>query len=279
MISTAPGLRDTDLVWSAILEARKQRAGGDSGSVEVALDLGDLEQAVSKANAAAYAKNREAIEALVAKATSVDLATFPLLEERFATSYLDDGRIPPGMESKSAAQRLANWIAIRSGRINGDLTKWTGYAGMLLNVGAFFGMYGFGAVSSRIGRRPAFLIAFLIAAASAILLFSMLQTKNDVLWMFPLMGVCVLAPFAGYAIYFPELFPTRLRSTGTSFCYNVGRYLAATGPLTLGYLTGTIFVAKEEPLRWAGVAMCSVYLIGIAALPFAQETKDQPLPE
>ena len=53
-------------------------------------------------------------------------------------------------------------------------------------------------------------------------------------WMIPLMGFCQLALFGGYAIYLPELFPTRLRSTGTSFCYNVGRFVAAAGPLTLG---------------------------------------------
>ena len=53
----------------------------------------------------------------------------------------------------------------------------------------------------------------------------------DIFWMIPIMGFCQLALFGGYAIYFPELFPTRLRSTGTSFCYNVGRLVAAAGPL------------------------------------------------
>jgi hypothetical protein len=32
-------------------------------------------------------------------------------------------------------------------------------------------------------------------------------------------------------------------------------------------------------LRYAGVVMCSVFLIGIAILPFAPETKGKPLPE
>src|SRR5438445_754497 len=36
--------------------------------------------------------------------------------------------------------------------------------------------------------------------------------------MIPLMGFCQLALFGGYAIYFPELFPTRLRSSGSSRC-------------------------------------------------------------
>ena len=59
--------------------------------------------------------------------------------------------------------------------------------------------------------------------------------------MIPLMGFCQLALFGGYAIYFPELFPTRLRSTGTSFCYNVGRLVAAAGPSVLGLLTSKVY--------------------------------------
>ena len=58
--------------------------------------------------------------------------------------------------------------------------------------------------------------------------------------MAPLMGFFHLSVFAGFSIYLPELFPTRLRSTGTSFCYNVGRYLAATGPLTLGAMAANL---------------------------------------
>ena len=54
--------------------------------------------------------------------------------------------------------------------------------------------------------------------------------------MIPLMGFGQLSLFGGYALYFPELFPTRLRSTGTSFCYNVGRFVAASGPAALDVL-------------------------------------------
>jgi hypothetical protein len=96
--------------------------------------------------------------------------------------------------------------------------------------------------------------------------------------MIPLMGFCQLALFGGYAIYFPELFPTRLRSTGTSFCYNVGRFVAALGPLAKSAITSQ-FADYPEPMRPAGIAMCGVFLVGLAVLPFLPETRDQPLPE
>ena len=97
--------------------------------------------------------------------------------------------------------------------------------------------------------------------------------------MVPLMGASQLALFGGYAIYLPELFPTRLRATGTSFCYNVGRFVAAVGPLALGLLTSRVFVDQPEPMRYAGMTMCVVFLVGLATLPFAPETHGKPLPE
>ena len=98
--------------------------------------------------------------------------------------------------------------------------------------------------------------------------------------MIPIMGFCQLTLFGGYAIYFPELFPTRLRSTGTSFCYNVGRLVAAVGPLTPGPADQQgVYGDYPKPMRYAGVTMCIVFLIGLVALPFAPETKGKPLPE
>ncbi|HEV3339344.1 MAG TPA: MFS transporter, partial [Pirellulales bacterium] len=130
-----------------------------------------------------------------------------------------------------------------------------------------------------LGRRPTFAIAFFLAAASTAFVFWNFQTISDVFWMIPIMGFCQLSLFGGYAIYFPELFPTHLRSTGTSFCYNVGRLVAAAGPSVLGLLTSEVFGHKSEPMRYAGVTMCSVFLLGILVLPFVPETRGKPLPE
>src|SRR5207245_7411195 len=129
------------------------------------------------------------------------------------------------------------------------------------------------------GRRKAFAFGFIAAMISTAFTFWRLKNFSDIFWMIPIMGFFQIGLFGGYAIYFPELFPTRLRSTGTSFCYNVGRLVAAVGPLSLGLLTSRVFVGYAEPMRYAGVAMCAVFLIGLLALPFAPETKGLPLPE
>jgi MFS family permease len=163
--------------------------------------------------------------------------------------------------------------------VDGAVAFWKGITSMMLNLGAFLGMYSFGIVTQRIGRKPTFALAFLTAALSTALVFAFLQEFHQIFWMVPLMGFFMLSLFAGYAIYFPELFPTYLRSTGTSFCYNVGRFVAAIGPALLGLLTSVVYAGFAEPLRWAGLTMCGVFIIGLAALPFAPETKDKPLPE
>lgn len=163
--------------------------------------------------------------------------------------------------------------------LSGELTKWAGVTSVMLNVGAFFGIYGFGSLSQRIGRKPTFAIAYVAAMFSTALVFWKLENFSNIFWMLPLMGFCQLSLFGGFAIYFPELFPTHLRSTGVSFCYNVGRFVAASGPALLGMLTGVVFADQPEPMRYAGITMCAVFLLGLCALPFAPETRGKPLPE
>ena len=176
------------------------------------------------------------------------------------------------LEKKFIAEGVAKHL------IPGKLTFWAGITSMIQNIGAFCGIYSFGLVAQRFGRKPAFAVALVAAMVSTASVFWFLRDFSQ-FWLIPVMGFFQLALFGGYAIYFPELFPTRLRSTGTSFCYNVGRFVAASGPATLGLLTGVVFKDQAEPLRYAGITMCAVFFIGLIALPFAPETKGKPLPE
>ncbi len=158
---------------------------------------------------------------------------------------------------------------------------WASWTSITLNVGGFLGIFAFSMVTHFTTRRFAFALSFVLALFSTAFLFWKFQTIGDIFWMIPLMGFCQLALFGGYAIYFPELFPTRLRSTGTSFCYNIARFVAAAGPAALGLLASEVFngYPDPEPMRYAGITMCSVFILGLLVLPFAPETKGQPLPE
>jgi MFS family permease len=144
---------------------------------------------------------------------------------------------------------------------------------MLQDVGSLTGMFFFTFLASFFNRRKAFLVMFVFCMGAVAYVFYALKTEMDVYWMLPMMGFGTLSVFAGYSIYFPEIFPTRLRGTGVGFCYNTVRYLAAPFPFLLSWLSTMM------PFRTVAMIMCSIYLVGIVALIWAPETKGKPLPE
>ncbi len=159
---------------------------------------------------------------------------------------------------------------------------WASMTSVTLNIGAFFGISAFSRVTHGIGRRPAFAISFVLALLSTAFVFWKFDSIGDIFWMIPIMGFCQLALFGGYAIYFPELFPTRLRTSGTSFCYNGARFVAALAPSALGLMQREfvgIYGDRVLAFRYAGIVMCVIFLVGLAVLPFAPETRGRPLPE
>lgn len=168
--------------------------------------------------------------------------------------------------------------------ITSQVNHWRGINGIVQNFGSFFGMMAFAWLAQRTGRRPAFALAFVGAMFATWSYFQFFSGVGDI-WMSAVMGFFQLALFGGFAIYLPELFPTRLRSTGTSFCYNVGRFLAASGPFTLGLLQqglaagATTPEAKLAAFREACQWMSLVFLVGLIAVFFLPETKGKPLPE
>ncbi len=150
----------------------------------------------------------------------------------------------------------------------------------LQDVGAFLGMSVFTILATYWGRRAAFLFSFVLPFFAVSFTFFFLDSITDAYWMLPMVGFSTLMSFGGYSIYFPELYPTRLRGVGIGFCYNVGRYVTALFLLVSGYFTIWLAgIGVNEPFRVGAVIFCFVYIIGIIALIWAPETKGKPLPE
>lgn len=155
---------------------------------------------------------------------------------------------------------------------------WSSVGLLLQNIGGFAGMMFVSWLAQVKGRKFAFAFGIICSFLFTLLVFQRLREFSQIFWMLPLMGFGQLGVFTVYAIYLPELFPTSLRSTGTSFCYNFGRLVAATAPFTLGQLTRRLG-GDIEGFRIAGSWVALVLLVGLMVLPFLPETKDQPLPE
>lgn len=156
-----------------------------------------------------------------------------------------------------------------------------GFAYTLQMIGAAVGMWFMTKACIMLGRKPAFAIWYTGAFVITLYVYWTMKSPTDAYWMMPLMWFFQLGVFAGFAIYLPELFPSRVRSTGTSFCYNLGRFAAAGGSFFSAKLATDVFRSDVPGLqeRYAAMTMCVIFLVGLFTLPFAPETKDQPLPE
>jgi MFS family permease len=169
--------------------------------------------------------------------------------------------------------------------IPGRQQMWVGLTSIVQNAGSFLGMMTFTRLAHQFGRKKIFALSAVCAYVSTVVVFKYLTEPWQIFVLIPIMGFFQLALFAGFAIYLPELFPLRLRSTGVGFCYNVGRFVAASGPFTLGVLQlhlaqgAHTTEAKMQAFRSACCWVSSIYLLALLALPFLPETRGKPMPE
>jgi MFS family permease len=158
-------------------------------------------------------------------------------------------------------------------RLSGEaVTQMVSYAVMSLNAGAILGYLAFPLLAEWLGRKAAF---FLMLLGSAIILpttFLAPETYARLLLILPILGFMTNGIFSGFPVYLPELYPTRIRATGSGFCFNAGRVLASAGPFVTGYL-----VVHLGTFARAASSIALIYVLGMGVLLFARETKGQVL--
>lgn len=149
--------------------------------------------------------------------------------------------------------------------------------GFIQTAGAAVGMVCFGPLSVRLGRRVTFAWMHICAVVMTVAVCwvpTWVGSYTLLLWLLPLFGFFGLGIHAGYAVYFPELFPTHLRATGAGFCFNTGRILAAPVLIWL-----SAWLKQDLDLRLAVTCLSGFFLLGLAFLCYLPETKNQELPE
>jgi SHS family sialic acid transporter-like MFS transporter len=139
-------------------------------------------------------------------------------------------------------------------------------------LGSFFGAQ----LAGMIGRRLSY---FLISLGSTAL------TSGLFLWTAPLQAVFLPMAFAqGFVatlffgwlpLYLPELFPTKVRATGSGIAYNVGRFATAGGV----FVAGTLATWFGGDFAKVGAVMSLIYALGMVAIWWAPETSNRDLPD
>ncbi|MBZ0214387.1 MAG: MFS transporter, partial [Nitrospirae bacterium] len=175
----------------------------------------------------------------------------------------------------NAAYWMPNLVREASqGLADAEVAARTSFVTYAQHGGTLLGVFVFPLLAKRLGRRPALVLGFVGAPLVTWFALQGTVTYESLLWIAPTISCLSIGLTAIYGLYFPELFPTRLRATGSGFAYNTARIAQSPLPWVTGLLIGA---DKSSPAH--GVAMAAlVYVLGLAALPFAPETKDKPLP-
>jgi MFS family permease len=146
---------------------------------------------------------------------------------------------------------------------------------MIWSFGGIFGYAAFGFIADWIGRRPTIAFYSIGSIAAGLVLYLALPAYEP--WypvVLPIFGFFVFGVFSGHAVYFPELFPTHIRSTGVAFCNGTGRIITSFGPLVAGLLVG----AFGGNFNNVTAFMSCFAILSVIAMIIGRETKDDELP-
>jgi MFS family permease len=182
--------------------------------------------------------------------------------------------------SLSGVALLGTWASVQKAptyadQITNGQARVREYTQITTASGAVVGCMIAALMGDWLGRRP----TYMLLCFGSIISIAGLYLLNDefgpsyLCWAFAA-GTITAAFYGWLPLYLPELFRTKVRATGQGFGYNFGRIIAAVGVLQLPV------VMRQLDVGWQGActAMSAIYLVGLAIIWLAPETKGRPLP-
>ena len=168
-----------------------------------------------------------------------------------------------GLDPAATGALKQAWIKTATNWFN-----WGGLIGTLLTI----------PVAKYLGRRKLYGIYFGAAAVAVMLTFGLDIASETRLTLWFFIGLTVFGVFGSFPFYLPELYPTRLRSTGSGFCYNIGRVITAGGVFLVGAIAQK---AKGDPqvILQTLFMIGFVPLIGLLLLHWVIETRGERMPD
>jgi MFS family permease len=170
---------------------------------------------------------------------------------------------------------ILSLMAQKNGVTGSDAVPFVSSGMMLWSFGGIFGYSAFGFIADAIGRRGTITLYSLGTIVAGLILYLALPAYEP--WypvVLPIFGFFVFGVFSGHAVYFPELFPTQIRSTGVAFCNGTGRIITSFGPLVAGLLVGAFGGSFNRVTAF----MTCFALLSVIAMALGRETKGNALP-
>ncbi|MBM4216353.1 MAG: MFS transporter [Gammaproteobacteria bacterium] len=156
--------------------------------------------------------------------------------------------------------------------------SWKTQATTIFNLGGLIGTLLTIPFAKRWGRKPMFVIYLGCSALSLLSTFGLDLPPQVRLYMYFFIGLTVFGIFGSFTFYLPELFPTRLRATGSGFTYNIGRVVAAAGPFFVGSVAAA--GAGDPTVVLNTLFMVGfIPLIGLLGMGWIIETRGQRIPD
>ena len=141
-----------------------------------------------------------------------------------------------------------------------NLTKSSMWTAVTI-LGMMSGIWIFGQLADRIGRKPSFLL-FQTGAVVMVLVYSSLSDPNTMLWAGALLGMFVNGMMGGYGAVMSEAYPTEARATAQNVLFNIGRGVGGFGPVVVGAL------ATAYSFQIAIALLALIYLLDMVATVF-----------
>ena len=167
-------------------------------------------------------------------------------------------------------------ISVRQGYSVPDAARMASYGAAVLAIATIIGCLLAPWLAERFGRRRAMAIYFVSLGVAVAIAFGYVFYQPMALGLFFVLifflGIGG-ANFAMYTLWLPEQYSTNCRSSAIAFVSSVGRFVG----VAMVFLVGA-GIQRYGSLGVPVAITASAFLIGLAILPFAEETKGKALP-
>ena len=189
------------------------------------------------------------------------LESFQLLVKDKATTKVSLGIVVLTSVQNFGYYGIMIWMPnFLSKQLGFSLTK-SGLWTAVTVCGMMAGIWIFGRLADRIGRKPSFLL-FQLGAVISIITYSQLTDPTAMLVAGAFLGMFVNGMMGGYGALMAEAYPTEARATAQNVLFNLGRAVGGFGPVVVG----AIVSAYSFSIAIAFLAV--IYVIDMVATVF-----------